>query len=232
MKKLPFFTAAAIAFGLSTSAVANTSSAHSPHECQHRGVQVEHHKPSGRFIEARKKQLEDREFTKSQLETLLHARLIMLGNDNLKLGSIEKDKDGYYRVDIVTQNGSLVSRRVLGKNSLPVSIDGKTKAFGMGLRMLAPAKGQRSDITADEARTLVAARLLIMDNPNLKIGSVKEHKGKGYTVQITTQDGSLVTERFISRDGLRKRVEKVRKQESGGFKGYSHKKPDQVEYNG
>ena len=210
MKKMPFLTAAAIAFGLSTSTVVSAAASNATHGCQYEGSRLEQHvtvnghqrhKPAKHLVKTHKKQLKKREFTKSQLETLVSARLIMLGNDNLRPGRIEEDKDGHYRVDIVTQNGSLAFRRVLGKNSLPVGLDGKPKAFGMGLQMLAPSQGQRSEISAEQARTLVEARILVIDNPYLKVSTVKKYEDKGYIVQIATRDGEPVTERFISKKG-------------------------------
>ncbi|AMO54861.1 hypothetical protein [Endozoicomonas montiporae] len=60
-----------------------------------------------------------REFTADQIETLTEAKLIMRGNDNLKLGKVTSTDNGY-NVTIVTQDNSLVEEQQLAKNGMPL----------------------------------------------------------------------------------------------------------------
>ena len=227
MKKLPFITAAAVAFGLGVAAVSNIVIAHPMHEgsCQkqmsgqfdstqgygHHGGKFAH-----RFAERRHQQLANREFTKDELETLMTARLIMLGNTNLSLGQIKADSDGNYQVEIVARDGSLVTRHTVGKNSLPVDTGGDGMPEKTGLHMLASKPRERNDISIEQARILAEAKLLTMNNPNLKVGSVKDLGKEGYSVEVVTQDGAPVTERVISKKGLPAHFEKMRGQRYHG----------------
>ncbi|MCW7554807.1 hypothetical protein NX722_19720 [Endozoicomonas gorgoniicola] len=61
----------------------------------------------------------EREFTADQIGTLTKARLIMRGNENLKLGKVTSTENGY-NVTIVTQDNSLVKEQQLAKNGMPV----------------------------------------------------------------------------------------------------------------
>ncbi|MET4692862.1 hypothetical protein [Endozoicomonas lisbonensis] len=61
----------------------------------------------------------EREFTADQIETLTKAKLIMRGNENLKLGKVTSTENGY-SVTIVTQDDSLVEEQQLAKNGMPV----------------------------------------------------------------------------------------------------------------
>lgn len=61
----------------------------------------------------------EREFTADQIETLTKAKLIMRGNENLKLGKVTSTENGY-SVTIVTQDNSLVKEQQLAKNGMPV----------------------------------------------------------------------------------------------------------------
>ena len=61
----------------------------------------------------------EREFTADQIETLTKAKLIMRGNENLKLGKVTSTENGY-NVTIVTQDNSLVREQQLAKNGMPV----------------------------------------------------------------------------------------------------------------
>lgn len=65
-----------------------------------------------------KKEMLEREFNAEQIRTLMEARLLMKGNDNLKIGKISEAGDGY-SVAIVTQDDSLVKELDLAANGMP-----------------------------------------------------------------------------------------------------------------
>lgn len=69
----------------------------------------------------------ERELTKEQIHTLMEARLIMKGNDNVKLGTITDSEDGF-EVTIVTQDDSLVKTVSLAKNGMPQRMYNRIKA--------------------------------------------------------------------------------------------------------
>lgn len=67
------------------------------------------------------KEMMDREYTADQIRTLNEARLIMMGNPNLKVGKITQTKTGY-TVEIVTQDESLVETKEVAKNGMPLDM--------------------------------------------------------------------------------------------------------------
>lgn len=56
------------------------------------------------------------------------------------------------------------------------------------------------DLTADNARTLVQARLIMRGNDRLKVGQVTQKDDDTYLVDIVTVDDSLVRQVEIDRD--------------------------------
>ena len=60
----------------------------------------------------------EREFNADQIRTLMEARLLMKGNENLKVGPISKGRDGFI-VTIVTQDDSLVDELEVAANGMP-----------------------------------------------------------------------------------------------------------------
>lgn len=62
-----------------------------------------------------------REFNADQIRTLMAARLIMKGNDNLKVGKISSSRTGF-TVAIVTKDDSLVEELELAKNGMPLQM--------------------------------------------------------------------------------------------------------------
>jgi len=56
------------------------------------------------------------------------------------------------------------------------------------------------DLTADEAKTLVGARLIMRGNDRLKVGQVSEKDQDTYLVDIVTVDDSLVRQVEVDRD--------------------------------
>ncbi len=63
----------------------------------------------------------ERELSKDQVRTLVEARLIMKGNENLKVGKVSSSRDGF-KVDIVTRDDSLVEELALAKNGMPLKM--------------------------------------------------------------------------------------------------------------
>ena len=63
----------------------------------------------------------DRNLTAEDIRTLAEARMIMRGNDNLKVGEVTKASDDTYKVTIVTKDDSLVREvEVSRKTGFPV----------------------------------------------------------------------------------------------------------------
>ena len=77
-----------------------------------------HHDSFGFGGKMNRKEMFEREFNADQIRTLMEARLLMKGNDNLKVGQISKDGDGF-TVAIVTQDNSLVDELELAANGMP-----------------------------------------------------------------------------------------------------------------
>lgn len=76
-----------------------------------------------------------------------------------------------------------------------------------GPGMMMKHKGQRGrfadrdlNLTADEAKTLVEARMIMRGNDRLKVGQVAEKDTKTYLVDIVTVDNSLVRQVEVERD--------------------------------
>ncbi len=65
-----------------------------------------------------RKEMLKREFSAEEIRTLVEARLLIKGNENLKVGKISDTKGGY-TVAIVTQDNSLVKELELASNGMP-----------------------------------------------------------------------------------------------------------------
>lgn len=63
-----------------------------------------------------------------------------------------------------------------------------------------PFSDRDLDLSAEEARTLVEARLIMRGNDRLKVGKVSEKDSDTYLVDIVTVDESLVRQIEIDRD--------------------------------
>ena len=63
-----------------------------------------------------------RELSADQIQTLAEARLIMMGNENLKVGTIKTTEDGYSVSVVTTKSGDLVRTMELAKNGLPMQM--------------------------------------------------------------------------------------------------------------
>ena len=86
------------------------------HGCEggHRGPG--HH--AGFLGKVSPEELLSREFNAAEIRTLMEARLLMRGNENLKVGAISPKKSGY-TVAIVTQDDSIVKELDLAANGMP-----------------------------------------------------------------------------------------------------------------
>lgn len=119
MKKLLIATTATLVLG-GTVAVAG----HGDRDCDgsQRGHMMKHHSDfkggfgGGKFD---RKEMFERSYDKEQIRTLTEARLIMQGNDNLKVGKISATGNGY-NVRIVTKDNSLVEELELAPNGMPL----------------------------------------------------------------------------------------------------------------
>ena len=60
--------------------------------------------------------------------------------------------------------------------------------------------GRDLDLTADQAKTLVEARLIMRGNDRLKVGKVTQKDDDTYLVDVNTVDDSLVRQVEIDRD--------------------------------
>jgi len=83
---------------------------------EHRGDHMGQHMGSGMggFMGGNRGRMLD--LTSDEVETLIKARLIMHGNDRLKVGKVAKKDDQTYLVDIVTVDDSLVRQIEVDKN--------------------------------------------------------------------------------------------------------------------
>jgi hypothetical protein len=85
-----------------------------------------------------------------------------------------------------------------GMNGMPGMMQGRGQA--------GPAMNRNLDLTAEEAKTLVAARLIMRGNDRLKVGQVTEKDQNSYLVDIVTVDNSLVRQMVVDRNnGLPRR---------------------------
>jgi len=56
------------------------------------------------------------------------------------------------------------------------------------------------DLSADQVRTLIEAKLILRGNDNIRVGDITEIDAKTYRVQIVTKEGSLVREFEVDKD--------------------------------
>ena len=166
----------------------------------------------------------DRALTADQVRTLQEARLIFKNNTNLKVGEITKTDTGFTAA-IVTKDNSLVEEKTLAQNGMDQKRynkmmhrtdkmnnsdhkrhrgdkenrhHGKFGKFG-GHKMMAQLD---RELTTDQVRTLQEARLIFVNNPNIKIGDVKP-TSTGFTATIVTKDNSLVEELTLAKNGMK-----------------------------
>jgi hypothetical protein len=70
----------------------------------------------------------------------------------------------------------------------------------MNGRRSGSAMNRNLDLTAEEAKTLVSARLIMRGNDRLKVGQVTEKDASTYLVDIVTVDNSLVRQMEVDRN--------------------------------
>ena len=76
---------------------------------------------------------------------------------------------------------------------------GKHMGKGMGYNM-----NRALDLSADEVKTLIEARMIMHGNDRLKVGKVSQKDDQTYLVDIVTVDDSLVRQIEVDKDnGLR-----------------------------
>lgn len=75
----------------------------------------------------KRKEMFEREYSADQIRTLSEARLIMQGNDNLRIGNITSTEKGY-TIAVVTQDGSIVEEKQVAKNGMPIEMYEHIKA--------------------------------------------------------------------------------------------------------
>ena len=105
-----------------------------------------------------------------------------------------------------------ISLTAIGANAEWGSKRGKCEAGdyrGGPAMMYQKGKGRIADreldLTTEEARILVQARLIMRGNERLKVGQVSEQDEDTYLVDIVTVDNSLVRQIEVDRDnGLRR----------------------------
>jgi hypothetical protein len=151
----------------------------------------------------------DKKLTTDQVRDIVTGRLAQEGNANLKVGKVTAKEDGVASVDIVTKTGALVdTQEISTKTGLSVGQERRFERMrarfaGRGHRpeQARGAQGKTRDLalTADQARKLAEARLILRANPHLKIGAVKEKDADTITVDIVASDNSLVREETIDR---------------------------------
>ncbi len=85
------------------------------------GMRAGMHGPRGGWGMMAGKQDPTRVLRVDQVRTIAQAHLIMMGNDNLKVGKIVETKNNTYEVQIVTKENSLVNTVEVGKaTGMPV----------------------------------------------------------------------------------------------------------------
>lgn len=163
---------------------------------------------------AKKRPPVDKHLTSAQVRDIVAGRIAMRGDPNLKVGKVTAKADGIVAVDVVTKSGALVeTREISTKTGLPVKMEkamAEHRGFGRGhAGMREHAMGHRGDqrgddkrdlaLTVEQAKKLAEARLIMMGNPNLKVGAVKEKDADTISVDIVAGDNSLVSQHTIDR---------------------------------
>jgi len=159
----------------------------------------------------------DGTLTVEEVKTFLEARHDRPGFENLKVGAIKEKDANTLTAEIVTAEGALVRTMEFPRkvDATLVNAPGRD-GFGPGMRGgrggwgrgfghgrqagfagFGPGPGMRAGLMADgelsaaEVKGLMERHLTMWNNPNLKVGEVKE-KGALISADIVTKDGSLV----------------------------------------
>lgn len=160
----------------------------------------------------------DGTLTAEEVKTFLEARHDWPGFENLKIGSVKEKDDATLTAEIVTAEGALVRtlefpRKVdagmsgpRGRGGHGPAMRGGRGGWGQGYGPARQAKfdgrgfgpGMRAGLLADgglsvdEVKGLMERHLAMWNNPNLKVGDVKEKDDAIISADIVTKDGSLV----------------------------------------
>lgn len=113
---------AALLIGTSGYLMADTKGTESkPPGCDrgHNEQQMKGHKKHFMDGELDRKEMFERKLNSDDIRTLTKAKLIMQGNENLKVGDVSKTKTGY-DVTIVTNDDSLVKTLAIADNGMPL----------------------------------------------------------------------------------------------------------------
>lgn len=140
----------------------------------------------GRFTQ------QDLKLDAAKVKTLMEAKLIMRADENLKLGDIKAGEKKTFIVDINNAEGSLV-KQVTISSATGRPVDDSKRIFDKR-----PAKNTDRQLTAEQVKTLMSARLIRRGNERLKVGAVTAGENDTYTVEIMTIDDSLVKNLTIS----------------------------------
>ena len=163
----------------------------------------------------------DRKLTTEQVRDIVEGRLAMRGNPNLKVGKVTPKEEGIVAVDVVTKTGALVTtQQISTRTGMPARLeaarneragdgrqrgrfgmrgDGGRRGSGMHRGGVANASARDLNLTIDQARKLAEARLIMMGNPNVKVGAVKEKDADTITIDIVASDNSLVSQQDINK---------------------------------
>jgi len=162
---------------------------------------------------------QQREFNQDEIAILMQAKLLRRGNPNVKLGKVTKTDTGFAAEIVTKQEGSLVETLALDSYGRPVDrLQRKMKKSGgkgncqamagnskPGQKRMQQKRVERlnSDrqLTKDQVKTLMEARLINRGNPNIKLGTVNE-VGENFKVTIVTQDNALVRELTLNPAGF------------------------------
>jgi len=167
----------------------------------------------------------NKKLTAEQVRDIVAGNLAQAGNPNIKVGKVQAKGEGVVAVEIVTKDGALVNTREIStKTGMPVEAGQRCDKIeeriekasqrreqgGPGRRMggrmaegmaLMGGGGPDRDLnlSAAQVKTLAEARLIMMGNPNLKVGAVKEKDKNTYTVDIVASNNSLVLQREVDK---------------------------------
>ncbi|MBM3513707.1 MAG: hypothetical protein FJX59_08325 [Alphaproteobacteria bacterium] len=166
----------------------------------------------------------DRDLSAAQIKDIIEGRLAQSGDDNLKVGKAGAKGD-VVTIDIVTKTGAKVSSHEFStKTGLPVGAGSMCDRAVERMEQAADRRDERRgpmmggpglrgglgligdmgldrdlELSMDQARKLAEAGLILMGNPNLKVGEIKEKNADTYVVDIVAADNSLVAQREINR---------------------------------
>ncbi|TAL02937.1 MAG: hypothetical protein EPO08_05435 [Rhodospirillaceae bacterium] len=169
----------------------------------------------------------DKKLSPDQVHDIVAGRLAQFGEGTLKVGKITTKEPGVVSVEIDTTSGSLVTTREIStKTGFPADLerrceehadeidgDGPMGHGGMerfavhdhmlgglgGMGLAGGEHGRDLNLNVDQVKKLADAALILVGNPRLKVGAVKEKDGDTVTVDVVTVDNALVLHREVDR---------------------------------